>query len=128
MGASAISDSWSAYAQNEKTTAAYLKQVQSGQLPLLKNHFLSEAEQSTRRQILDLICHFQCRWNDTSAALLPSQLAAFRQMEQDGLLQLRENELRINPLGRSFIRNICAVLDDYLLKSRGEKPVFSRAV
>jgi len=128
LGASAISDSWSAYAQNEKTTAAYLKQVQSGQLPLLKNHFLSEAEQSTRRQILDLICHFQCRWNDTSAALLPSQLAAFRQMEQDGLLQLRENELRINPLGRSFIRNICAVLDDYLLKSTGEKPVFSRAV
>lgn len=128
MGASAISDSWSAYAQNEKTTAAYLKQVQAGQLPLLKNHFLSEAEQATRRQILNLICHFECEWDEAVMPLSEARRAAFRQMEQDGLLHLREEELTITPLGRSFIRNICAVLDDYLLKSKGEKPVFSRAV
>lgn len=128
LGASAISDSWTAYAQNEKTTAAYLRRVQQAEWPLLKNHFLSSREQATRRKILDLMCHFQYSWDEAATPLSPSQRWAFRQMEQDGLLHLSDSKLSITALGRSFIRNICAVLDEHLQHRKGEKPVFSRAV
>jgi oxygen-independent coproporphyrinogen-3 oxidase len=49
LGASAISDSWTAYAQNEKSVKGYLQQIrESAELPIIKNHFLTEEDQRIR--------------------------------------------------------------------------------
>lgn len=127
LGASSISDSWTAYAQNEKTLKGYLERIKAGELPLIKNHFLSEKDLLLRRKILDLICHFEVSWFDKSFDEVKPLLDLFRALEADGLVKVFARQVKVTDLGKSFIRNICAVLD-YRYQKAQQKPVFSKAV
>ena len=127
LGASSISDSWTAYAQNEKTLKGYLQRINAGELPLIKNHFLSERDLVLRRKILDLICHFELSWFETPYNELEPLLKLFEDLEEDDLVKVFAKQVKVTPLGKSFIRNICAVLD-YRYQKAQQKPVFSKAV
>ena len=64
LGVSAISDSWTAFVQNEKKIEHYTKRVNAGELPFFKGHLLSRTDQVLRRHILNLICQFETDWMD----------------------------------------------------------------
>jgi oxygen-independent coproporphyrinogen-3 oxidase len=128
LGASAISDSWTAYAQNEKSVKGYLQQMrQAEQPPLLKTHFLTNEDKRIRRQILDLICHYQTDWLDKPEAFTFALQQSLMQLERDGLVRVFPKQLKVTQQGKSFIRNICRVLDARMDRKQ-QKLTFSKAV
>jgi oxygen-independent coproporphyrinogen-3 oxidase len=130
LGVSAISDTWGAFAQNEKEVEAYEAKIKSGELPLVNGHLLSERDMTIRGHILNLMC------KDTTTVsekdLGEELYTSFRNKVQilavDGLLQLNGNSMRITAKGKLFVRNICAAIDAYLLQSKSYVSMFSKAI
>lgn len=128
LGASSISDSWTAYAQNEKTTKEYLRRIREENLPpLIKNHFLTAEDQQVRRKILDLICHYETNWASSIKYLDLDLKQAYTELEKDGLVKVEQDQVKVTETGKSFIRNICRVLDARMSR-RQKEVVFSKAV
>lgn len=128
LGASSISDSWTAYAQNEKTLKEYLRRVRTEDLPpIMKTHFLSEEDQRIRKHILNLICHYETSWVGQEEDFSFALQSRFHSLEKDGLLKIFPKQIKVTQIGKSFIRNICRQLD-LRMDSQHQKHVFSKAV
>lgn len=120
IGASAISDVNGVYTQNAKSSEAYGAAIEAGRDPLERGHSLSVDDQLRRQLILDLSCNLR-----TSSArlgvsipleqLFANEYLALAPLAQDGLLTLTPDSVELTELGRHFVRNVCAVFDQYLL-------------
>ena len=129
LGVSAISDAKTAYAQNDKQVERYQQQVKDQGLAINRGHFLSETDQKIRESILQLICHHQAPWDPTTMNILPQAQEALRTMEQDGMIELLDSDIKITATGKPFIRNICSAFDRYLWQPKGNSDqVFSKAI
>jgi oxygen-independent coproporphyrinogen-3 oxidase len=130
LGVSSISDSWYGFAQNVKTVEEYLQKVATGQFPLMKGHRLNDEDLLLRRYILDIMCKGQTRWThepETSAAIAEG-LVRLQELQNDGLVELSLSGLRVTPLGKGFLRNICMCLDARLWAAQPAGQLFSMAV
>ena len=128
LGVSSISDLWTGFAQNEKTVEAYTQMIEQGVLPVQKGHILTEEDLIVRRHILDLMCQFETdlsQWNDDEKEQLKARLS---EMEQDQLISISGNSLRIMPEGVPYVRNACMSLDKRMLANRPEMQLFSQTV
>jgi oxygen-independent coproporphyrinogen-3 oxidase len=128
LGASSISDLWTAFAQNEKTVDGYLDQVEQGSLPLMRGHVLSDADLRIRQSILDLMCSFQSGFDGWSYDEKEELKVRLKEMEEDQLIQWETSGLKVLPKGVPFIRNICMALDQRMLDSKPTTELFSRTV
>ena len=132
LGVSSISDSWNAFAQNEKEVEAYEEKVNQGILPLVNGHLLSEEDIIIRKKMLELMC--QNKTSLDSISLNPDFVATafskLRIFEMDGLVTIRENKIQVTGLGKSFIRNICSAIDAKLWENKSAQRVntFSKAI
>ena len=132
LGASSISDSWNAFAQNEKVVEAYEEKVNSGILPLVSGHLLSEEDIIIRKKILQLMCENKASLDSKllSPAFIKNVFLKLRAMKADGLVTIDEENIIVTTKGNSFIRNISAALDIRLW--RNEKAMvantFSKAI
>jgi oxygen-independent coproporphyrinogen-3 oxidase len=130
LGASAISDSWGAFVQNEHQIETYQQRINAGELPITKGHLCSEEDQILRRHILQLSCNYRTVLDDTlrQLAAWPTIEARLQEFKEDDLLVVHDNVMAITPLGRPFVRNICTAFDQYLAgRDLGEER-YSRAV
>lgn len=125
LGASAISDNWTMYAQNVKNIEEYQMLVNNGHLPILKGHALNEEELFTRQQILNIMCELQTSWNKYEIRTFTAE--KLTGLAQDKLIQLNDNSLKVTDLGRVFLRNICMAFDEKVQSVTTEK-VFSMTV
>jgi len=130
LGMSAISDSWYAFAQNDKTVEGYMKKVSSGMLPVFRGHILTSEDLIIRRHILQLMCQLETSWTAPETYLpemaeLPHRL---QEMEADGLLELSDMGLRITEAGRPFVRNIAMAFDLRMLRHQPQTRIFSMTV
>ena len=134
MGITSIGSVGNTYAQNVKTLEAYHERIDSGHLPVYRGVVLSADDVLRRNVITDLICHFyldihvieekyQIAFNDYFSSVI-GQLEA---MQDDGLLTVDAQAIRVLPAGRLLIRNICMAFDSYL-QGRPEKKAFSRVI
>ena len=132
LGASSISDSWTAFSQNEKNIERYQEIVNDGMLPLFRGHLLDEADLLIRRHILNLMCNYRTEWfdKDMDCSCLQAGLERLKDMQVDGLINIWGNMMEVTPAGKPFIRNVCMALDSwYWKKKEGQKEkVFSQAV
>ena len=64
LGMSSISDSWYAFAQNEKNVEDKQERVNEGELPVFRGHLLSDTDLTIRKHILDLMCNLETTLND----------------------------------------------------------------
>lgn len=126
LGVSAISDSWHAYAQNEKQLTAYQQRVQEGKLPLLRGHVLSQEDQLLRKHIAELMCHHETVWREEEGIM--ESLGRLRELEQDGLISLEAGRVVILEKGKPFVRNICMAFDEYLWRNSPDTTLFSSAI
>ena len=127
LGASSISDSWYAYAQNEKNIETYLQKVQDGEIPIVKGHILSNEDLEIRKTILNLTTSFRSDW----PRLELGHMHIIRKLiepYQDGLIEIHPDGLEITPKGRPFLRNICMGFDERLAKNQPTNKIFSQAV
>jgi oxygen-independent coproporphyrinogen-3 oxidase len=130
LGASSISDSWSAFAQNEKEVEEYQDRVIAGELPLMNGHLLNEEDEIIRRHILDLMCQSTTTLNPKTLPLhmVDTALQKLETLVSDGLVEVSGTTITATPKGKLFIRNISASLDAYLWRKNPEVQLFSKAI
>ena len=134
MGITAIGTVGPTYSQNVKTIDEYNALVDQDRLPLLRGMELSADDLLRREVITRLICDFQLEFAPVEARhgirfgdYFAVELQDLAAMEQDALLELEADAIRVAPAGRLLIRNICMVFDAYLRKGR-EQQRFSRVI
>jgi oxygen-independent coproporphyrinogen-3 oxidase len=130
LGASAISDAFSAFVQNEKKVEDYSAAVLRGRHPIIRGHLLSEEDQFLRRQITNIMCKLETHWGRAHAGRPEIQAARERLREPlaDGLVRLFEDGLEVTPAGRPFVRNIGMAFDARLWARQPSGRLFSQAV
>jgi oxygen-independent coproporphyrinogen III oxidase len=104
IGSSAMGDAGTAFAQNEKNLMRYEARVDRGELPIQRGHVLDAQDIELRRIISDIITRFE-------ATLPQVPHADLRELQQDGLIDLRGDVLRVTDRGRPFLRNVCLAFD-----------------
>ena len=130
LGMSAISDSWYAFAQNDKSVEGYQQQVEKAVLPVFRGHILNQEDLVVRRHILNIMCHLQTSWRDENMGLPQMQeiLARLAEMQQDGLVEIWDGMLKVTEAGRPFVRNIAMAFDLRMIRKQPETRIFSMTV
>ncbi|MCW3093354.1 MAG: hemN [Ferruginibacter sp.] len=132
LGVSAISDSWNAFAQNEKGVEAYEEKISQGILPLVNGHLLSEEDCIIREKMLELICENKTSIDSTKLdpRFLESVFEKLTTLQSDGLVMVDNNNIRVTAKGAPFIRNISVALDAQLWRNEENhtEKTFSKAI
>ncbi|TNJ38589.1 oxygen-independent coproporphyrinogen III oxidase [Chlorobaculum thiosulfatiphilum] len=119
LGASSISDTWYAFAQNERTDDRYMEEVNKGRFPIMRGHLLSDEDLVLRRHILNLMCRQETSWEDPKFYTEELDVARYRleDMENDGIVELGEKSVKVTEIGVPFLRNVCMAFDAHLWRS-----------
>lgn len=130
LGVSSIGDTWYSFAQNEKTIEDYYRILEQDRLPVTRGHLLNKEDLIIRKHILDLMCHFHTSWSEPEKYFpeIPETLESLKEMENDGLVILNENTIKVTETGKPFIRNICMAFDLRLKRKSPETRLFSMAI
>jgi oxygen-independent coproporphyrinogen-3 oxidase len=130
LGMSSISDSWYAFAQNEKSLAGYMKKVEQGVFPIFKGDLLSNTDLIIRKHILELMCGLETeiKFDSLESQEWEGILERLQEFVKDDLLSIDQNKIKVKDQGRMFIRNICMAFDLRLIKNKPETRVFSMTV
>lgn len=130
LGASAIGDTWTAFAQNDKEVEAYQEKIATGHLPLVNGHILSDEDLILRNHILDLMCRDTTTLDEDllSAAHIASIQTRLAPFIEDGLATFTNNTIHVTEKGKLFIRNISSALDAHLHRTQSETRTFSKAI
>lgn len=129
LGMSSISDSWYAFAQNEKSIETYTEKVNRGVIPIFRGHLLTETDLVIRKHILDLMCNLETVWNDGISSKEKRNIV-FRLQEilDDDLIEISSDKITVKEEGRMFIRNICMAFDLRLINNKPETRLFSMTI
>lgn len=130
LGASSISDSWTAFAQNEKSIETYSELVHQGIIPVVKGHHLTKEDLIIRSIILHLMCRLEADISDLIQAdlydeRLHQELEIFK---ADGLITREKEVIKITSNGRAFVRNVCMAFDMHLKRSQPNQQLFSMTI
>lgn len=130
LGVSSISDSWYAFAQNVKTVEEYYTELEKGEIPIFKGHHLTAEDLVLRRHILNIMCHFETAWKETSLQhpLIEDAIIRLSEMIEDGLLTVNDSQLVVTEKGKPFVRNICMAFDAKLIRNKPTTQLFSMTI
>ncbi len=130
LGVSSISDSWNAFAQNEKKIENYYEFLKENKLPVYRGHILSVEDQIIRRHILNLMCNLNTNWLKEEEEYIDFNdiLKKLHEMKNDGLVVLKNRTIYVTEKGRPFVRNVCMALDLLLQKQQPQTRLFSMTV
>jgi oxygen-independent coproporphyrinogen-3 oxidase len=129
LGMSSISDSWYAFAQNEKDIDDYTIRVNKGELPIFRGHLLTETDLVIRKHILDLMCNLETTWN---VGLNNNQkegiIERLQEIISDNLIDITDEKIIVKEEGRKFVRNICMAFDLRLVENKPDTRIFSMTI
>ena len=130
LGASSISDTWTAFGQNIKSVEAYMARVNEGHLPVYRGHLLTEEDLLVRQHILNIMCRSHTEWNPETAEaeVLNMAMSRLREMAEDQILQLERESIKVHDHGKPFIRNVCMALDARMWRKKPETTLFSSTI
>jgi len=125
LGVSSISDCGTAFAQNVKTVEEYKNLILSEELAVQKGHLLNEEDLQVRRHILNLMCEDNTCFTE---AIPKEVIERLQPMIDDRLVVIRNKEVKIQPIGKSFLRNVCMAFDERLWQKQPQAQLFSAAI
>lgn len=129
LGMSSISDSWYAFAQNEKSVEDYTERVNNGEIPIFRGHLLTDEDLIIRKHILNLMCNLETEWNvGLSQEVKAGIMERLQELKDDGLLEEQGDKLLVKEEGRMFVRNICMAFDLRLIHNKPETRIFSMTI
>ena len=121
MGMTAIGMVGDCYSQNLKTLDNYYAAIDAGKLPVMRGVRLDADDTLRRAVITQLICHFTLDFAAVERAYgirfadyFAAELTELNVMQQDGLIEMDAESIRVQPAGKLLIRNICMLFDRYL--------------
>ena len=132
FGASSISQTNDVYAQNEKRPDGYQKLISEHGLATVKGYRMTIDDKIRRDVITELMCDLslskdsiESRWSIDFDDYFAESLRALEPLQADGLVEAEQQEIRVTPLGRLFLRNIAMSFDAYLKVPKKEAPRYS---
>ena len=129
LGMSSISDSWYAFAQNEKSVETYTERVNKGEIPIFRGHLLNETDLLIRRHILNLMCNLETTWNVGLSTKVKEEIVnRLQPIIEDGLVEVTDEKVTVKEEGRMFVRNICMAFDLRLIENKPETRIFSMTI
>jgi len=131
LGVSSISDAGNAFVQNSKSLHDYYSRLQEGVLPVEKGYYLEDEDLIFRKYILDISCKGEATFSSRSRDLLEAFSFPFLStLQEDGLVNFDADQVKVTPLGRNYLRNVCSAFDLHLLRKSisTTNPTFSRAI
>ena len=104
--------------------------MKKDKLPIFRGHLLTEEDLIIRRHILNLMCHFETSWKDKGLYFeeVPEILIQLKEMENDGLVIIEKNSIKVTNAGKPFVRNICMAFDLRLKRKAPETKLFSMTI
>jgi oxygen-independent coproporphyrinogen-3 oxidase len=125
LGVSSISETPTAFHQNEKVLPLWEQKVLAGKVATHRGHVLTEADQRQREQILRFMTRGHTHLNDPEAMEAKLFLAP---MLTDGLVTIENSELKVTERGKPFLRNACAFFDLRLREAQPTARIFSQSI
>lgn len=125
IGVSSIGSFSGVYAQNYKDRDTWSSCIATGNLPVERGRVLTAEDHLRRRVIMRLFCNFSLHLDRAEAEHLAPELERLIPLVEDALLHIHRDaggtHLELTSLGRHFIRNVCAVFDQYLEIDQGQR-------
>ncbi len=132
LGVSSIGNVGNVYVQNGKTLHEYYQAIDAGELAIVRGFTSNDQDVLIGQVIQDLMCKFEvdmtafekrsgCNFRDYFADRWPR----LTQFEDDGLLEIEADRIRVTDRGRFLVRNICMTFDAYL---NHDTQKFSKAI
>lgn len=136
LGVSSISSFDRVYAQNATDLEAYYAALDDNHLPVAKGVVLTEEDVLRRAIIQEILCQrsldivaLQHKYAIDFHSHFAASLAALRDMEADGLLQVTPEAITVTGKGYPFLRNICMAFDEYVQAHlQGQKIRYSKTL
>ncbi len=133
FGLTSISYISSNFAQNFKKEKDYFLALDNKTLPVNRGLKLSTDDLVRQYVISELMCNFRLDLNKTQKLFdivaddyFKTELAQLNEFQQDKLLEIDGDIIKVTEIGRNFIRNIAMVFDAYLKNKKDVQ--FSRTI
>jgi oxygen-independent coproporphyrinogen-3 oxidase len=121
MGITSISQVGNIYCQNTKSMDAYEEALSRGVLPIERGVAIDEDDRIRKAVIMALICQFELEYADIEGRYgivfkeyFARELEDLQHMQDDQLLAMDDHSIRVQPVGRLLIRNVCMAFDRHL--------------
>ena len=135
FGVSAISQTDEVYVQNAKNLSEYQQRIEHGGLATERGLRISRDDRLRRDAIVRIMCDlelnkpaFSRQWQIEFDQYFAEARAELAEMQQDGLVELNPESIRVTETGRMFLRNIAMCFDAYLKQPVEIKPRYSRTL
>lgn len=135
FGVSGISQTDEVYAQNFKTIDSYREKVENGRLATERGIRISFDDRIRREAIMQIMCDtelniesFSRKWLIDFNDYFSDALVELRSLEEDGLVEISSEKIRVTEIGHIFLRNIAMPFDAYLKKTESGKISFSQTL
>ncbi len=133
FGATSIGMLYDSYFQNHKTLREYNVAIDEGRLPTYRGYILTEDDFVRREVIMDIMCNLGVSFHKVEEMFgisfeeyFERELEELKELEEDGLIRVKDRRIEILPVGRLLIRNVAMVFDAHL-RNRKELQ-FSRTI
>ncbi len=133
IGATSIGMLYDSYFQNYKTLRDYNNAIDSGRLATFRGYILNDDDFIRREVIMDIMCNLgvefekiEKMFNIKFEDYFEKELEELKELEEDGLIEIKNRKIKITPVGRMLIRNVAMVFDVYLRNKKELK--FSRTI
>ncbi|MCH6574193.1 MAG: oxygen-independent coproporphyrinogen III oxidase [Bacteroidetes bacterium] len=134
MGITSISQLKNIYAQNYKTEKEYYTALDNETIPTTKGYKLNEDDHIRREVIMRLMCDFELTFNSFEKRFKINfkdyfqwGLNNLKEMEDDELVDITDDGIKVNDMGRLLIRNIAMNFDGYI-ERKEDQAKYSRTV
>jgi oxygen-independent coproporphyrinogen-3 oxidase len=134
FGITSISQLKDVYAQNYKTEKEYFASIDNERLPVFKGYRLTEDDQIRRKVIMNLMCNFELNFDEIENEFkinfkeyFEKSLSQLKEMSDEGLVIMNNNEIKITEMGRLLIRNIAMKFDGFIERQQ-DKMKYSRTI
>ncbi|MCR4418032.1 MAG: oxygen-independent coproporphyrinogen III oxidase [Ignavibacteria bacterium] len=134
FGITSISQLKDVYAQNYKTEKEYFASIDNERLPVFKGYRLTEDDQIRRKVIMNLMCNFELNFDEIENEFkinfkeyFEKSLSQLKEMSDEGLVIMNDNEIKITEMGRLLIRNIAMKFDGFIERQQ-DKMKYSRTI
>ncbi|MCS6823631.1 MAG: oxygen-independent coproporphyrinogen III oxidase [Cytophagaceae bacterium] len=130
LGASSISDIWTAFMQNHKEVEVYMEKIHQGNFAIHRSHIHNSQDLYLRKQIQNIMCRYETTFNedDVSRELQTSLLKNLEPYQSDELVEIHQNHVKVTDIGKIFLRNICSAFDLRMSEAKNQKVLFSKAI
>jgi len=129
FGASAISQLNSAYSQNIKNAAQYIKAIETNNLAIFRGYSVTKEQKVIRDVINNLMCNYYVDFNDIANnnevsidelyEMIDFSYENFDDFIEDGILEIENEKVNVFENGRLFTRNIAMKFDPLVKKNIG---------